>query len=208
MPFSDNATPTGQLVTQLDQFIEGAPTVYFGGVTKYSPDSDGFYWNIAPTAAKPIYRIGCFTDFRLGDNIQISEVRCDDVGVKANIQKRSFLEITFTLESLLPLSTLALIFARGGTVVTNPVEHTEKMGIGDINNQLFHMIYFSKIYDPDNGDFVSFTGHRGQFVDAQELSMNYGAPWMLGVRFRMFADPSKPSSQRFATVIRYSPSSL
>lgn len=208
MPTPSDYAPTGQITQQLDKYIEGAPSVYFGGVPRYSPDPDGFYWNVTPTLAKPVYLLGCFTDFKLSDNIQVAEVRCDTVGVKATIQKRSFLEFTFTLESLLPLSVLSKILARGGSVVINPTEHMEKMGIGDINNSIYHNVYLSKVYDPDNGDFVSFTGHRMQFVDAQELNMSYGTPWMLSVKMRLHADTTKPSNQWFATVIRYSPSDL
>lgn len=208
MPISTDYAPTGQITQQLDGYIEGAPQVYFGGVPKYSPDGDGFYWNITPTLAKPVFRLGCFMDFKLADNVQLSEVRCDTLGVVASIQKRSYLEVSFTLESLLPLSFLSPIFARGGTVVTNPTEHTEKMGIGDINNSTFFMLYFAKVYDPDRGDYVSFTGHKAQFVDAQELSMPYGQTWTLGVKMRMYADFNKPINQWFATVIRYSPQNL
>lgn len=208
MPISGDYQPTGQLTNQLDGYIEGAPQAYFGGVPKYSPDSDNFYWGITPTLANPVFRLGCYMDFKLADNIQMSEVRCDTVGVTATIQKRSFLEVSFTLESLLPLSFLQPILARGGTVVANPSEHTEKMGIGDINNNRYYMLYFAKVYDPDNGDYVSFTGHRCQFVDAQELAMPYGQTWTLSVKIRMHADRTKPNNQWFATVIRYSPENL
>lgn len=202
------ATPTGTITAMADTFLEGAPNFWFGGVLKYAPDGDGFYWGLSGNAANPLYKIGCFTDFKMRDAVQMTEVRCDTVGVKATIQKRSYVEVQFTLVSLLPLSILKFIVSKGGTVTTNATEHSEKMGIGEINNEFITKAYFSRIYDPDNGDYVSFTGHRCQFVDMFEIAFNYGAPWQIGVRLRMHADTSLPTSQMFATVIRYDPSAL
>ena len=205
---SGSVSPTGTIQSAEDIFLEGAPNFWFGGVLKYAPDDDSFYWGLTGNAANPLYKVGCFTDFRLRDAVTMTEVRCDTVGVKATIQRRSYLEVQFTLLSLLPLTVMKYIIAKGGTVVTNATEHSEKMGIGEINNQLIFPAYFSRIYDPDNGDYVSFTGHRCQFVDMFEIAFNYGAPWQLGCRLRMHADTTKPSSQQFATVIRYDPSAL
>ncbi len=197
--------PTGTINTAADLFLEGGPNFWFGGVAKYSPDTDGFYSGITGTAGHPVYKIGCYTDFRWRDNIQMTDVRCDVVGVKSTIQKRNYLEVSFTLLSLLPLSILTNI-VRGGTVTVNAGEHTEKMGIGIIDNNAYIMSFFSKVYDEDTGDFVSVTGHRCQFVDVWEMAMTYGAPWTLGVRLRMYADDTKPTDQQFATVIRLDPS--
>lgn len=197
--------PTGTIELADDVFLEGGPDFWFGGVAKYSPDADGFFWGITGTVAKPIFKIGCYTDFRWRDNIQMTDVRCDTIGVVATIQKRNYLEAQFTLMSLLPLSSLRNII-RGGAVTVNGSEHTEKMGIGLINNAIYHMVYFSRVYDEDTGDFLSVTGHRCQFVDAWEMALQYGAPWTLGVRLRMFADDTKPSAQKFATVLRLDPS--
>ena len=208
MTTSTDHTPTGTIVNSENIFIEGGPDFWFGGVLKYSPDSDGFYWGLTGTDALPLFKIGCYTDFRLRDNIQMTEVRCDTVGVKATIQKRNYVEVSFNLESLLPFRVLANIIARSGTVVTNTADNTEKMGIGEINNNVYHRAFFSKIYDPDAGDFITFTGHRGQFVDVWEIAMQYGAPWMLGARMRFHADDTLPSAQRFVTAIRYDPSVL
>ncbi len=208
MTTATDATPTGQLNTMEDVFIEGAPTFWWGGVPQYSPDTDGYYWGVVGTALKPLYKVGCFTDFRLRDNIQMNDVRCDIIGVKATIQKRSYLEVSFNLVSMLPLSVLTPMLFRAGAATHNLTEHTEKAGIGIINNQLYNMVYFSKIYDPDNGDYVSFTGHRTQFVDAWEIGMTYGQAWTVGIKARLFADDTKPSAQTFATVIRYSPNAL
>ncbi len=209
----NDATPTGSINTQSDIFLEGAPDFWFGGEPRYSPDTQGFYWGVVGTASKPLYKIGCFTDFRLRDNIQMTEVRCDTIGVKATIQKRSFLEISFNILTLFPLTMFNEMIVRGGTVTTNPTgsgtdPSTEKMGWGEINNQKYFMAFFSKIYDPDQGDFLSFTGHRAQFVDMTEIAFTYGAPYTYAARMRLYADSSKPAAQRFATVIRYDPSSL
>src|SRR3989304_8167943 len=137
--------PTGTIQTANDVFIEGGPDFWFGGVPRYAPDSDGFYWNITPTAAKPVFKVGCYTDFRFRDNVQVTEVRCDTIGVTATIQKRNFVEATFTLMSLLPLKMLTHILHGGVVTVTG--EGAEKMGIGDIDNAAYYMAYFSRVYD-------------------------------------------------------------
>ena len=199
--------PSGQINLNDDIFLEGGPEFWFGGVPKYSPDSNGFYWGITGTAGVPAYKIGCYTDFRWRDNLQMTDVRCDVIGVVATIQKRNYLEAQFTLMSLLPLSQLRH-FLRAGAVTVDLAAHTESMGLGLIDNNIYHMVYFSKVYDPIIGDFVSVTGHRCQFVDAWEIAMQYGAPWTLGVRMRMFADQTKPTDQAFATVLRYDPSEI
>lgn len=196
--------PTGVINTAQDVFIEGGPDFWFGGVAKYSPDTDGFYWGITGTQTNPANKIGCYTDFRWRDSLQMTDVRCDNVGVKSTIQKRNYLEAQFTLMSLLPLSQLRH-FIHGGAVTVNASEGTEKMGLGDINNQIYYLTWFSRVYDPDTGDFFAVTGPRCQFVDAWEMAMQYGAPWTLGVRLRYYADESKPIDQRFATVLRLDP---
>lgn len=204
---SADVGPSGTIKLPDDIFLEGGPDFWFGGVLKYSPDSDGFYWGVTGIPSNPARKIGCYTDFRFRDNVQVTEVRCDVQGVVSTIQKRNYLEAQFTLMSLLPLSQLRLML-HGGAVTVNSSEHTEKMGLGEIDNNTYFLSFFSKVYDQDAGDFVSVTGHRCQFVDVWEIAMNYGAPWTLGVRFRMYADSTKPAAQRFATVIRYDPSAL
>lgn len=199
--------PTGTINLVDDVFLEGGPEFWFGGVAKYAPDSDGFYWGITGTPSNPSFKLGCYTDFRWRDNVQMTDVRCDAVGVVSTVQKRNYLEAQFTLLALLPLSMLRKLI-RGGAVTVNASEQTEKMGLGLIDNNEYFVTYFSKVYDEDDGDFVSVTGHRCQVVDAWEIAMTYGAPWALGVRIRMFADDTKPAAQKFATVLRYDPSLL
>ena len=200
-------TPTGTVLTASDVYMEGGPEFWLGGVPKYSPDTDGFYWGLTGTVANPLYKIGCYTDFRFRDNIQMQEVRCDTVGVIATIQKRAFLELSFTLHTLLPLAQMRY-FMRGAAVTTNLAEHAEKMGLGDINNNLFWPVFLSRVYDQDAGDWFSITGHRAQIVDVWEIAMTFGMPWQMGVKMRLNADLTKPATQRFATIVRYDPSLL
>lgn len=197
--------PSGTIRQADDLFLEGGPEFWFGGVAKYAPDADGFYWGLTGTVSNPARKVGCYADFRFRDSIQVTEVRCDTQGVVSSIQKRNYLEATMTLMSLLPLSHLRLML-RGSAVTENAPEHTEKMGLGEIDNNEYFLCYFSKVYDQAADDFVSVTGHRCQFVDAWEIAMSYGAPWTLGVRLRMYADSTKPTTQSFATVLRYDPS--
>lgn len=201
---TSDRTPSGTIITPNDVFLEGGPEFWFGGVPRYSPDSDGFYWGITGIDAKPAYKLGCYTDFRWRDNVQMTEVRCDTIGVTATIQKRNYLEFTCTLMSLLPLKMLKNII-HGGTV-TITAEGAEKMGLGDINNAEYHLCFLSRVYDQTALDFVTITGHRCQFVDSWEIAMTYGAPWTLGIKMRLHADDTKPAAQRFATVIRLDPS--
>lgn len=208
MPISSDPTPTGTLTQPEDIFIESGPDVYFGGVSRYSPDDDGFYHGITGTVDNPVYKLGCYQNFRLADNVSVNEIRCDNEGVVKVSQDRNYLEVQFELQSLLPLSQLRHVM-KASAVTWNDAENAEKMGIGEIDNDAFLLFYFSKVYDTAAGDFVSVTGHRCQFVDAWELTTPYGAPWKLtGVRVRMLADDTKPSAQRFATMIRVDESAL
>lgn len=205
---ANDKSPTGQIKTPNDLYIEGGPDSWFGGVPRYSPDADGYYWGITGTVAKPVYQLGCYTGFQWRDNVQMTEVRCDTIGVVSTIQKRNYLEATFTLQALFPLTILGKYLKGADTVFTDGANGVEKMGIGDIDNTLYFPFFFSKVYDPTNGYFVSVTGHRCQFVDAWDMNLQYGAPWTLGVKVRFYADANKPSAQRFATVLRWDPSRI
>lgn len=205
MAGSSEHTPTGTLNAAEDLYIEGGPTLYFGGDAQYAPDANGYYWGVVGTVETPIFTVGCYENFQLGDNITVNEVRCDTVGVKSDISRRNFLEATFDVQALLPLSQLRYLL-RWSSALTVAGEDTEYAGIGEINQQEFHMLFFSRIYDTDAGDYVAFTGHRCQFQQGGALQMRYGQPWVVGVRARMYADENLPSDQRFATAIRYDPS--
>lgn len=200
-------TPTGTLNTAEDIFIEGGPTLYFGGESQYSPDSNGWYWGITGTAQNPVYQVGCYQNFQLSDNVTTNEVRCDTVGVKSDISRRNFLESTFDLQALLPLAQLRyLLRASDSEQVLG--EDTEYMGIGEINQQEFFKVFFSQVYDETAGDWLAFTGHHCQFHWNGAWAFRYGEPWAVGIRVRMYADETLPAVQRFATVVRYDPSVL
>jgi len=208
------ATPTGTLTASEDIFIEGAPFFYFGGEHAQNPDVDGFYWGLTGTAENPVYAVGCYEDFRFGDDVTINAVRCDTIGDSALVQKRNFMYVSFTLKSMFPFDILSKIL-RGGGVTREVVDPgppvtlgTEKFGFGEIDNTVFYLCYFSRVYDPDTGDFVAVTGHRCQFVDAWEIATPWAEAWRVGITMRLFADDDMPIAQRFATIIRLDPSEI
>jgi hypothetical protein len=139
-------------------------------------------------------------------NIEMNNIRCDTVGDKGTIQKLNYLDVTFTLKTLFPLTTMRHILRWGA--VTSTVGATEKVGIGQPNNQRYFYGYFPIVYDSDTGDFLSFTIHRAQFVDSWTLAFTYGQPTTVGMTFRGFAHEAKPADQLFATVIRADPSAI
>ena len=202
------AEPTGTTVSAEDIFVEGGPTIYFGESYQYNPDADGYYHSLVGTAGTPVYKLGCYENFRFQDNVSVAEIRCDNLGLVKTSQTRDYMVATFDLKSLFPLSTLTHIL-RGGTVVWNDAENAEKMGLGEIDNSVFWKFFFSRVYDADAGDFVSVTGHRTQFTGNFQLQTPYSGAWMIsGIEVRMYADDTKPADQRFATVIRVDPSAL
>lgn len=199
----------GNIITQEDIYIEGAPYVYFqdndGADELNNPDADDYYWNLSGTTANPVYALGCYEDVRLSDNIEVNAVRCDTVGDVSVMQRRAHLELTFTLKSLFPLTSIQAII-RGSAVTT--VASFEKMGIGHVDNSATYYVYFPRVYDEVEGDYLCITGHNCKFVDAWEMTMPFATPWTLGVTIWMMADDSKPAGQEFATMIRYDPSVL
>jgi len=201
------ATPTGTLTASESLYIEGAPQFYFGGEYAQNPDEDGFFWGLTGTADNPVYGVGCYEDFRFGDDVTVNAVRCDTIGDAALVQRRNFMYISFTLKSMFPFEILSRIL-RGGPVTIEVDEGTEKFGFGEIDNAVFYLCYFSRVYDPDTGDFVAVTGHRCQFVDAWEIATPWAEAWRAGITMRLFADDDMPVAQRFATVIRLDPSEI
>lgn len=202
-------TPSGNVSAQDDLYLDSAPYVYyqdFNATELWNPDGDGFYWGLSGTSTYPAYQLGCYEDVRLAGNIEMTSVRCDATGDKNAIQKLSYIDLTFTLKTLLPLATLRHIL-RGGAVTSTPGA-TEKMGIGQPNNQQYYHVYLPLVYDPDTGDWLSVTGHRCQFVDSWQIAFAYGAPTTMAVTLRMFSDDTKPADQLFATIIRADPSAI
>lgn len=203
------ASPTGTLTASEDIFVEGAPYFYFSTPGEYAqdPDIDGFYWGLTGTASSPVYSVGCYEDFRFGDDVTVNAIRCDTVGDKGLTQKRNFMYVSFTLKSMLPFEILSKIL-RGGAVTVEIPAGTEKFGFGEIDNTTYYKCYFSRVYDDTANDFVAVTGHRCQFVDAWEIATPWAEAWRVGITMRLFADDTKPSDQRFATFIRLDPSAI
>ncbi len=203
-------SPLGTINAQEELYIDSAPYLYFQDYSApllWNPDADGFYWNLSGTTAYPVNRIGCIQDVSLTEGLTINQVRCDSVGDKDTIQRRDYIEYAFSFTSMFPLSVLRHILKLGSapTVVTD----YEKQGIGAINNNQFYHFYTPKVYDDENGDFVSITLHRAKFVEAFTVNMRSGEPWMVeGIRVRAYADETKPVAQKFGTIIRFDPSAL
>lgn len=202
-------TPLGTINAQDDIYLDTAPSLWFQDFTAdelNNPDGDGFYWGLTGTPTYPVYALECYEAGVLTASYEGTNIRCDTVGDKGQIQKLNSIDLTFTLKTLFPLDTLTNIL-RGGAVTTT-VGSTEKMGIGQPNNQQYWHIYGASVYDETAGDYVCFTGHRAQFVDAWTLTFGYGTPSTLAVTMRLFADSNKPSDQLFMTLVRADPSAI
>lgn len=205
-------TPLGNIDSQEEIYLEAAPKIYYQRYEANelkNPDSDGFYWSLSGTTAYPVYDLGCYTDVSMSEDLTVNAVRCDAVGDKDVVQHRNFVSVSFTLQTMFPLSALAPILKGGTDSVTNASEHTEKMGIGSINNNIFYHVYMPKVYDEQTGDYVAFTIHKAKFVDAFSISMQVGNVWQItGLQIRGFADETKPTAQQFMTVIRADASAI
>ena len=203
-------TPAGNIISQDSEiYLEGAPWIYmqdYNASYLNDPDVDGFYWGMSGTSVHPVYSLACYEDVALGQDLTVNAIRCDKVGDTAVIQKLNHLEFTFSLSTLFPLTTSRPVL-RGSLVDVST--GLEKMGIGPINNAQYWRLYLPKVYDEDNGDYVSITLHRVQFVDAWTIAMPSGDKWMIGgISAWGLADESLPSAQQFATIIRADASAL
>ena len=196
-------SPIGNLDTQEDLYLEGAPTVFvqdYNATPLFNPDADGFYWNMSGTTAYPVLELGCLTAVSLTENIVMNDVLCDNVGVKATVQQRNFIELQLTLQSFFPLQNLRTVLKGGAVTETAP---TQKFGFGAINNAQFWMVYAPKVYDEDYGDYIWFHFHKCQYINAFTINMPFGSPWQVtGVTLRAFADTTKPAAQRFGMMGR------
>ncbi len=203
-------TPLGLIESQEDIYIEGAPFFYFqereNGHYEHNPDGDGFYWGMSGTTGAPVYQAGCYEDVSWAEDRTVNTVRCDAVGDKAAIMKRNFLDLTLTLTSLFPLTSLKHMIH--GSEVTETPGETEKMGLGDIDNATYYRVYMPKVYDEAAADYVCITGHKCQFIGALELAMSGDNRWGLSVTVRFLADDDVPAAQKFATIIRLDPSAI
>lgn len=193
-------TPLGTITTQEGLFVDSAPSIYFQNYLanpRYNPDADGFYWGMSGTATYPALEIGCPYDVSFSENITINEVLCDTSGLQATIQQRNYMEFTFSVRSLFPLTILTTLM-KGGTTTVNAGLDTEKFGFGPINNSTFWHVYTPRVYDDTVGDYVWLWFNKAQFVDAWTLGMAFGTPWQLtGIKLRAVSDTSKPSAQSF-----------
>lgn len=202
-------TPLGTITSQEEIYVEGSPYLYFQDYTaapRYNPDAQGYYWNLTGSTSYPVYNLGCVQDVSLAENVTMNDIRCDTIGVKGTIQKRNYVEFNVTILTLLPLVVL-----RHMLKLSTPSTGTgyEQAGIGGINNNQFYMVYAPTVYDQDTGDLLIFHLHKAQFVDAWTINMNYGEPWKVsGLKFRAYADETKPAAQRFGVIIRHDPSAL
>ena len=140
-------TPLGNITSQEDIYIDGAPNIYFqdhNANPLFNPDGNGYYWGMSGTTTYPAKELACVTDVSLEQGITANDVRCDTVGLKATIQRRDYVDFIFSLQSLLPLSTFADISNFSpATVITD----LEKVGIGTIDNNQFWMVYAPKVYN-------------------------------------------------------------
>ncbi len=205
-------TPLGQINTQDDLYLDTAPTIFFqeriSGVNPLNnPDAAGYYWGLSGTTSYPVYELRCYDTVQWAGNIEMNSIRCDTTGDQGVIQKLNYLDLTFNLKTFFPLDTLRHFLTRGGSVTTS-AGATEKMGIGQPNNNKFFRAYFPIVYDGDTGDYLSVTLHKAQFVDTWTIAFNYGSPATAGVTLRGFADPDLPAAQLFATVVRADPSAI
>jgi hypothetical protein len=204
-PASTDNVPSGTTSEAEDIFLEGGAEVYFGGVRQHSPDDNGWYWGVTGVVGNPVYHAGCYENLQLSDNMQVSDIRCDTVGMTGQTVRRNFLELTLDVKALFPLSQLRYML-RWSDAESVPADEVEYAGIGQVNQQEYYIIYLARVYDEATDDWVSITLHRAQFEHAGALQMRYGEEWVVGIRIRAFADDSLPSEQQFATVVRYDPS--
>jgi|GEM_PF-1177844 len=202
-------TPVGNVLTQEDIYLEGAPTVFFQSYDASlmnNPDSDGFYWGLSGTSTNPVYELACISDISLTEDVSVNDVLCDTVGVKDTIQQRNYVEFEFSVKSIFPLLNMRDVLNLSA-VTQNTSEGTEKMGIGKINNQAFFHVWSPAVYNQDVGDYIAVQFHKAKFVESWTIDMPYGENWMVsGIRLRAYADTSKPSTQQFGMFLRVDPS--
>lgn len=202
-------SPIGSITNQESLYIEGAPYIYvqdYRQTPRFNPDGDGYHWNLSGTATYPVLAIGCVMDVSLTEDITMNDVRCDNLGVVSTIQKRNFVDFNITIQSLFPLSVLrAMLKLSVATVGTD----YETVGIPQINNDQYWMVYAPKVYNETDFDWLMFHLHKTQFVDAWSLDMTYGENWKAtGVKIRAFADDTKSANELFGVIRRFDVSAL
>ena len=195
-------SPIGSVVNAEELYIEGAPNLYvqdYSADPLFNPDGDGYYYGLSGTSSYPVYGLACVDSVTFQQGITANDIRCDTVGNKGMIQRRDYVQFTFNLKTLMPLSMYAKIANFSDALVSAPYE---KVGIGGFNNNRYWMVYAPKVYDEDSGDWLLFHLHRAQFVEPGDLTFNYGEPWVQSFSVRAFADDTRPSTQRFGVIVR------
>jgi len=202
-------SPSGNIDTQEELYVEGSPYLYIQQTEAdplFNPDADGFYWGISGTTAYPAFKLGCVLDVSLTEGLTMNQIRCDTDGDRGTIQRRDYVEYNFTIATLFPLTELRHILNLSVPVVGTGIE---KVGIGQINNNRYYMAYAPKVYDNDSGDYVMIHLHRCQFVDAWTINMKGADAWSVtGLKLRGYSDSTKPSTQSFGTILRSDLSAL
>ena len=196
-------TPVGTMTSAEDLFPDSAISLWFqdyDATPLYNPDSDSFYWGMTGSASYPVKEIGCLTDISFTEGITANDVLCDNVGVKATIQQRNYVEFQLTVQTIFPLQILANILKGGAVTETAP---TQKFGFGPIDNTQYWHVYGVRVYDQTAPDYVWYWLHKCQFVNAFTINMAFGQAWQVaGVSMRAYADTTYPSAQQFGSMGR------
>ena len=204
MPTLVTGTPSGNIVTQENTFLEGAGNLYvqdYRTNTLYNPDAQGFYWGLSGTVTYPVFEIGCVENVSITENLTMNDVRCDVIGVVDTIQKRNYIEFNVEIKTFFPLSVLRHWLKIGP--VSSGTGY-EKAGLGQINNAQYYHLYSPKVYDESTASWLMFYLNRCKFVDAWTINERYGDAWNItGLKVRGFADPSRPAAQIFGTIARF-----
>jgi len=201
-------TPLGNTSSQEELYLDGAPYIYYQDYNAdplNNPDGDGYYWGMSGTTSYPAKALACVTDVSFMQGVESNDIRCDTVGVKGTIQRRNYVDIQFTLQTFMPLSIFSEIAGFSAADVSAP---TEKVGIGNYNNNQFWMVYAPNVYDADSGDLLIIHLHKAQFVEPGDLAFNYGSPWTQTFTLRAYADDTKPDTQRFGVFVRSDASAI
>lgn len=202
-------TPLGNVVSQEELYIEGAPYIFFQdyrATPLHNPDANGYHWGMSGTSSYPANAIGCIRNVSLTEGVTMNDVRCDTVGVKDTIQKRDYVEFNLEIVSEFPLAELRHML---NLSAPNTGTGYETVGIGQIDNTQHYMVYAPKVYSEANNEWLLFQLHKAKFVDAWTMNFTYGEAWSVtGLKLRAFADETKNSKELFGVIHRIDPVNL
>lgn len=203
-------TPLGNIVSQEQIYIEGAPYIYFQDYRAnplFNPDAQSYYYGLSGTTVYPVINLGCIQNVSLTEGLTMNDIRCDNIGVVDTIQKRDYVEFQLEILSQLPISVLRHLMALGTAPTTGTGFETQ--GITTIDNSQRYMVYAPAVYNQSAAGWLLFHLHRAKFVDAWTLNMRYGDSWQLtGIKIRAYADTSKPANSIFGVIKRIDLSAL